>query len=142
MKHEKSEKLLVKYGALLLFLGLLTGIYSAAAMTGKIAADPHTALAAHIVALMGTFMIFGAAYSMQFLNFTDSVKMKLSWVFIVSSFANWIITSVKALFKVSGIDFNGEPANDTVFVILNLFVVLPLLAGSGFWVYGLWKKEL
>ena len=61
-------------------------------------------------------------------------QQRLAWLVLISNFANWGVTCVKAWLRVSGVDFIGQPANDAIFVALTLSVVLPSLAGA--WVYG------
>lgn len=122
--------------AWLLLLGLLTGGYVAAAMTGKVPADPHTALAAHIGALLGTFTLLGVAWSLPMLRYGSVGQKRLAWLFIVPVYANWAVTSVKALLHVSGVDYTGQGGNDAVFITLNITVVVPVLIAAAAWVYG------
>jgi hydroxylaminobenzene mutase len=119
-----------------MLLGLLTGGYVSSAMTGKIPADPHMALAAHLNALMGTFFLLGVAWTLPMLRYGAVGQQRLAWLVIVANFANWAVTGVKALLRVKGVDFMGEPANDAIFLTLTATVVLPSLAAAGAWVYG------
>jgi hydroxylaminobenzene mutase len=122
--------------AWLMLIGLLTGGYVSSAMTGKISADPHMALAAHLNALMGTFFLLGVAWTLPMLRYGAVGQQRLAWLVITANFANWAVTCVKAWLRVSGVDFIGQPANDGIFVALTLTVVLPSLAATGAWVYG------
>jgi hydroxylaminobenzene mutase len=122
--------------AWLMLLGLLTGGYVAAAMTGKVPADPQTALAAHLAALMGTFFLLGVAWTLPMLRYGPVGQQRLAWLVIVANFANWAVTSVKAWLHVAGIDFMGQATNDAVFLVLTVTVVAPVLAASAAWVYG------
>jgi hydroxylaminobenzene mutase len=122
--------------AWLMLLGLLTGGYVSSAMTGKVPADPHMALAAHLNALMGTFFLLGVAWTLPMLRYGQSGQQRLAWLVIVSNFANWGVTCVKAWLRVSGVDLIGQPANDAIFLTLTATVVLPALAAAGAWVYG------
>ena len=61
----------------------------------------------------------------------------MAWLLIVSNYANWLVTAIKALFNVNGVEFNGQAANDVIYVILVLTVVIPAIVGCGLWVWGL-----
>ena len=131
-----AARLMAHAAAWLLLVGLLTGGYVAAAMTGKVPADARGALASHLNALMGTFLLLGVAWSLPMLRYGAQGQRRLAWAFIVANFANWAVTGVKAWLRVAGVDATGEPVNDAVFGLLTLLVVLPSLAAAGAWVYG------
>jgi hydroxylaminobenzene mutase len=122
--------------AWLMLVGLLTGGYVSSAMTGKVPADPHMALAAHLNALMGTFFLLGVAWTLPMLRYGPVGQQRLAWAVIIANFANWAVTCVKAWLRVSGVDLIGQPANDAIFITLTLSVVLPSLAAASAWVYG------
>lgn len=122
--------------ALLLLLGLLTGGFAAFAMTGKIPADGHAALASHLNALMGAFWLGGVALSLPLLRYSHSGLRRVVVLTAVCNYANWIITALKAVWRVSGIEHTGEGHNDAIFGLLTLFVVLPSIAAAGLWGYG------
>jgi (hydroxyamino)benzene mutase len=132
-----AARLLACSAAWLVLLGLLTGIYVAAALTGKVSADAHTALASHLAALLGAFLLLGVAVTLPLLRYGPVGQRRLAWAFIVGNFANWLVTAVKAALHVSGIELNGDPVNNAVFVVLTLVVVLPSLGGAAAWIYGL-----
>jgi len=136
-----AARLMAHAAAWLLLLGLLTGGYVAAAMTGKVPADGHMALASHLNALMGAFLILGVAWTLPMLRYGPTGQNRLAWVFIVANFANWGVTAVKAWLRVSGVDATGEPVNDAVFGVLTLTVVLPALGAAAAWVYGFRRSE-
>jgi (hydroxyamino)benzene mutase len=130
-------RLLARAAAWLVLLGLLTGVYVSAAMTGKVAADAHAALASHLNALLGAFLLLGVAVTLPLLRYGPVGQRRLAWAFIVANFANWLVTAVKAWLHVSGVELTGHPANDAVFVALTLTVVLPAVGGAGAWIHGL-----
>ncbi len=136
-----AARLMAHAAAWLLLLGLLTGGYVAAAMTGKVPADGHMALASHLNALMGAFLILGVAWTLPMLRYGPTGQNRLAWAFIVANFANWGVTAVKAWLRVSGVDATGEPVNDAVFGVLTLTVVLPALGAAVAWVYGFRRSE-
>jgi len=127
--------------AWLTLIALLTGIYAAAAMTGKLHVDGHTALASHLSALMGTFLLGVVGWTMPMLSYGPRGKRILATVLIVASFANWFITAVKAALFVSGIEVQGHQANDAVFVVLQIFVVVPMIAAAIAWIIGFRKRS-
>jgi hydroxylaminobenzene mutase len=131
-----AARLMAHAAAWLMLLGLLTGGYVSSAMTGKIPADPHMALAAHMNALMGTFFLLGVAWTLPMLRYGPVGQQRLAWLVIVANFANWVVTGVKAWLRVKGVDFIGEAANDAIFLTLTATVVLPALAAAGAWAYG------
>ncbi|WP_240486700.1 hypothetical protein [Hyalangium minutum] len=131
-----AARLMAHAAAWLMLLGLLTGGYVSSAMTGKLPADPHMALAAHLNALMGTFFLLGVAWTLPMLRYGPVGQQRLAWLVIVANFSNWAVTGVKAWLRVSGVDLIGQPANDAIFLTLTATVVLPALAAAGAWVYG------
>lgn len=131
-----AARLLAQASAWLVLLGLLTGGYVAAAMTGKVPADGQMALASHLAALMGAFLMLGVAWTLPMLRYGATGQRRLAWAFILANFANWFVTGVKAWLRVAGVDATGEPVNDAVFGVLTLTVVLPALGAAAAWVYG------
>ena len=136
-----AARLMAHAAAWLTLLGLLTGGYVSAAMTGKVPADPHIALASHLNALMGAFLLLGVAWTLPMLRYGARGQHRLAWAFIVANFANWGVTAVKAWLRVSAVDATGEPVNDAVFGVLTLSVVLPALGAAAAWVYGFRRSE-
>ena len=131
-----AARLMAQAAAWLLLLGLLTGGYIAAAMTGKVPASAPVTVASHLNALMGTFLLLGVAWTLPFLRYGPVGQRRMAWGFIVGNYANWLVTAVKAWLHVSGVDMTGEPRNDAIFVTLSATVVLPTLVASAAWVYG------
>src|SRR5688500_15623148 len=87
---------LTRNAAVLMVLGLLTGAFVSAAMTGKVNADPHMALASHLNAMLGCFWMIGVAYSMPMLHYGEVGMKRLVWLATIPNFANWIVTAIKA----------------------------------------------
>jgi len=136
-----AARLMAHAAAWLMLVGLLTGGYVSSAMTGKVPADPHMALAAHLNALMGTFFLLGVAWTLPMLRYGPVGQQRLAWAVIIANFANWAVTCVKAWLRVSGVDLIGQPANDAIFITLTLSVVLPSLAAAAAWVYGFRRPD-
>jgi hydroxylaminobenzene mutase len=119
-----AARLMAHAAAWLTLLGLLTGGYVSAAMTGKVPADPHMALASHLNALMGAFLLLGVAWTLPMLRYGARGQHRLAWAFIVAA-----------------VDATGEPVNDAVFGVLTLSVVLPALGAAAAWVYGFRRSQ-
>ncbi|HEX8819010.1 MAG TPA: hypothetical protein VF794_03720 [Archangium sp.] len=136
-----AARLMAHAAAWLTLLGLLTGGYVSAAMTGKVPVEPRIALASHLNALMGAFLLLGVAWTLPMLRYGPRGQQRLAWAFILANFANWGVTAVKAWLRVSGVDATGEPVNDAVFGVLTLTVVLPALGAAAAWVYGFRRSE-
>ena len=130
------QKRLGSAAAVLMLLGLLTGGFAAAAMTGQIVADAHAALAAHLNAVMGCFWIAAVAFTLPMTRYGQKGQRALGWLTIAPNYSNWLITILKAKWKVAGVGLTGDSHNDIVFVLLNVFVVVPSLAAAGMWAYG------
>ena len=132
--------LLVRSAAWLLLVSFLTGGYAGAALAGKIPVDGHAALASHTSGILGALTLFALAFCQPLISLSDLGKRRLAWLMIVPMWSNWLITAVKAAVHARGIDLVGERTNDTIFGLLNVFVVLPTLAATGAWVFGLSKS--
>jgi hydroxylaminobenzene mutase len=128
--------------ALLILLALLTGFFVAAAMTRRIEADFQSALAAHLNALLGAFWILGVAWSLPFLGYGPVGLNRLAWSVVIPNYANWCVTTVKAMWRVSGVDYVGHGKNDTIFGLLTVLVVLPSIASAAAWMVGFRKGAL
>lgn len=136
--NSSIERFLARAAAILMMLGLLTGILVGQAMTGGLKLDAHAALAAHLNALMGVFWILGFAWTLPMLRYSETGKRRLAWLVVIPNYANWLVTTVKGFLGVSGVAYSGYGANDAVFFALILSVVLPSFAAGGGWLYGLY----
>ena len=140
MPPNPASRQLALNAAVLMAISRLTGIFVAAAMTGKLPADGGAALASHLNAMLGSFWMLGVAYSMPMLRYGEVGQRRLLWLTTLPNYANWLITAFKAFLKVKGIDATGEAKNDLVFVLLTAFVVLPSFTAVGAWIYGFLGK--
>jgi hydroxylaminobenzene mutase len=131
-----ASRFLGRSGAILIAISLFLGFFVAGAMTNKVPADAHSALAAHLNAMLGAFWIFAVAWSVPHLRYGEVGLKRLAWLVVVPNYANWVVTAVKAFWKVSGVDFIGEGKNDTIFGLLTAFVVIPSIAAALAWAYG------
>ena len=127
--------------ALLLVIGFATGGLLAAAMTGKLSADSHEVLAAHLNGVLGCFWLAALSFTLPLVSFTATGKTRLVVVTVVASYGNWLITTIKSFFHVAGVGLNGEVHNDAVFAALNVVVVIPSFVAAIAWTYGLYSTK-
>ena len=137
---DAPARLLAAAGAILIAVSLLVGAVAGLALTKKVDADGAVLLAAHVAGLMGAFMIFGLGWSLPMLRLSAAAKVRLAWLVIVPNYANGAITTLKAFLGVHGLDFGPTSADSAVFVALNILVVLPILAATGAWIWGLTRR--
>jgi hypothetical protein len=137
MTSEQASRTLLRYAALLMVIGLLTGIVLGAAMTKKLDADVGSVVAAHLNALLGCFWMAAVAYSMPMLRFGDRGRARMVWIVTIPNLANWAVTMVKSFLKVKGVGPEGDASNDAIFFTLTLVVVIPSLLAAGAWLWGL-----
>jgi hydroxylaminobenzene mutase len=135
-----ASRVAARNAAILLLVGLFTGVYVGAAISGMVSADPHTALASHLNCLLGAFWLLGLGWSLPMLRYGEKGLLRLVWVTTVANFSNWAVTAFKATWKVHGVGPTGEGRNDIIFGLLMALVVLPSLAAAGAWVFGFTKK--
>ena len=135
------QRLVVRQAAALLVASMLVGGLAAFAMTEALPANPKMLLAAHVTGVIAVVLLVGFAWTVPVLSFGDAGRMRLAWLFLLSSWANVVIGTGKAFFDVHGVGLEGRPANDVVFGLLNLFVVLPTFAASIGWFLALRKTS-
>ncbi len=136
------QRRLIALGALLFSVGLLTGIWSAAVLTGKIPSTmPRMALAAHLNALLGGVWIVVVALSLPFVAHSAKRTRQMCMLIVVANWANWLLTLVGSIAGVNGLDYTGDRANDGLALALQVSVVLPALVGGIAWTYGLFRRK-
>jgi (hydroxyamino)benzene mutase len=140
-RDETATRLLVVAAAWLMLVGLLTGGYIAAAMTGSVDADPDIAVAAHLNAILGGLWMIAVAWTLQFVRYGAAGQRRLAWLLVVANWTNWLVTAVKAALRVHGIAAGPPAANDVVFATLTVLVVLPSLAAAVAWIAGLRRSS-
>ncbi|HXM35621.1 MAG TPA: hypothetical protein VN920_10570 [Pyrinomonadaceae bacterium] len=142
MSESPTQKRLAMAGALLFFSGMLTGLWSAAALTGKVKVSiPHLALAAHLNGLLGGLWLIAVAWSFQFLRYSERGLRRLAFAVALPAWANLVVTLIASFLGVNGLQYTGQSGNDVIAVLLQTLVVLPTLVASGFWVYGFSGKR-
>ena len=135
--REARRRSLAFHAALLFLVGGLTGGLVGAAMQAWIAADARIMLAAHMNALLGAFWLLGVAWSLRFSRLGPGAERAMALLALTSGWGNWAITVLKAFLHVHGVGPTGNRANDAIFGLLSVFVVLPTLGAAGLWAWGL-----
>ena len=131
------QRRLAAAGALLFAIGIVTGLWSAAALTGKVVVPiPHLALAAHLNGILGGLWLLAVAFTFPFLRYGERGLGRLAVVAALPAWANWLITTLASLLGVRGIELTGVRQNDLVAVLLDLFVVMPTLVAVVAWAWG------
>jgi len=129
------------WGALLFTVGLFTGLWTAAALTGGVTLKiPHLALATHLNGLFGGLWMLAVAFTFPFLKFDRGQLIKLSVLVGVACWANWGLTFYASWLGENGLSSGGSRANDILGVALKLFVVAPSLVGGVYWMMGFCGK--
>jgi hydroxylaminobenzene mutase len=137
---QELRRSLAKAGAILFFIGMITGLWSALALTGQVRIDiPRLALAAHLNALIGGLWCIAVAWTFEYLCYGDACR-RLAILTAGPAWANWLITVAASILGVRGLELGGSTANTTIAVLLQAFVVLPALVGTGTWAMGFRRR--
>jgi hydroxylaminobenzene mutase len=125
-------------GAWLFAVGMVTGLWAAVVLTGKVVVPvPRLALAAHLNALLGGLWLVAVASTLDLLRYGAAGRARLAWVVTVPAWANWLITLVASVLGVTGLEYTRDAANNAIAGLLHSLVVLPSLVGAGAWAWGL-----
>src|SRR5690348_15298844 len=111
----EQRRRLAASGATLFFMGALTGLWSAAALTGKVVVPiPHLALAAHLNAVIGAVWQIAVALTLDFLWYGERGRARLCWLTAIPAWGNWLVTLVASFLGVRGIEFTGDARNNAI----------------------------
>lgn len=127
----------LRQAAILITLALLTGFGVAAAMTGKVHAEPRAMLASHLNALLGAFWVLGVGLSMPWVRWGPRGRRTLARTVVGAQYANWLVTGLKSFLGVAGLEWTSNAHNNAIFGALTLGVVLPSLGASIAWIVAL-----
>lgn len=131
------RKQLAAAGAILFAIGMLTGLWSAAALTNKVTVGiPRLALAAHLNGLLGGLWLVAVAWTFDFLSYGVKGLRRLAIAVAIPAWANWLVTLIASFFGVNGLQYTGNRANDVIAFLLQTLVVIPTLVGAGAWAWG------
>ena len=135
---DKYYTLVTKSAAILFMLGLLTGIHVTLVATGKIDGSIQASLAAHLNGIIGSLIVLSLLIILPGIKYGHTYKRNLMLMFIISNYANWLITFIKSIAQVEGITIlDNAPLNNIIHILLVLFVVLPSITGAALWIFGI-----
>ncbi|MSQ83439.1 MAG: hypothetical protein EXR77_11225 [Myxococcales bacterium] len=137
-----NQALLAKAAAVLMLLAMLTGILVASAMTGQLAANPHSMLASHVNAITGACWLGVLGWSLPWVRLGPAGLKRLTVLTMVPCYANWAVTLSKAFLGVVGVGLSKDPDNNLIFVLLGALVVGPAIAATATWSWALLRKGL
>ena len=136
------QRQLAGSGALLFAIGIFTGLWTAAAMTGAVKVGiPHLALATHLNGLLGGLWIVAVAWTLPWLGFSQVGRKRVGVLVAASCYANWLVTLIASFLGVDGLQYSHDMANNWIAAMLQGLVVAPALAGSFGWAWGFFRKQ-
>ncbi len=132
--------MLLGLGALLFFLGLLSG-FAIPAMT-----NPRMGLAGHLEGVMnGTFlMVIGLAWSR--LNLASRNLAATYWLLVYGTYANWLFVSIAAMFgtkamaPIAASGYEGLAWQESLVTVGLFSVGIAMVVGCGLLVWGFFRK--
>lgn len=128
---------LARAGAWLFAAGMVTGLWAAVVLTETVKVPiPRLALAAHLSAILGGLWLIALGSTIDHLRYAERGRRRLARLIVLAAWANWAITLVASLLGVRGLEYTRDVANNTVALLLQLFVVLPSLVGAAAWAWG------
>jgi len=142
MTGDPVQKGLAQAGAWLFAVGLVTGLWSALALTDAVKLPiPRLALAAHLNGILGGLWLIAVAVTLELLRYGPTGRRRLALLVAIPAWANWLITLVASVLGVRGLEYTTDPANNVVAALLELFVVLPSLVGAAAWAWGFVERR-
>lgn len=140
--NTQLRKRLAMSGALLFFVGMLTGLWTAAALTGTVVVGmPRLALIAHLNALLGGLWLLAVASTLDFLHYGEKGLRRLAIGVGLPAWSNWFVTLIASFLGVNGLTYTGNRANDIIAFLLQALVVVPTLIACAFWVWGFRERR-
>jgi hydroxylaminobenzene mutase len=128
----------MRAGAWLFAIGLVTGLWAAAVLTGQVVVPiPRLALAAHLNGILGGLWLIAVAATLDRLRYGLAGRHRLAMLVVVATWANWLITLLASGLGVRGLEYTTDARNNVIAFLLQVFVVLPSLAAGGAWAWGL-----
>lgn len=142
-QESKIRRDLTFAGAVLFGIGMVTGLWLAAAATGEFPAlTKQLARGAHLNGLLGGLWMIAVAWTFNFLKYGERGLRRLAWLVGLASWSNWLVTLIASFLNVNGLKYDGDPRNNIIAVLLQTLVVLPTLIGCGVWAWGFRRPNL
>ncbi len=137
MGTEGVQQRVARAGAWLFAVGLLTGVWVAVVFTERVVVPiPRLALAAHLNGLLGGLWLIAVAATLDRMRYGVAGRRRLALLVVVATWGNWLITLLASGLGVRGLEFTGDPRNNAVALLLQVFVVIPSLLGAFAWAWG------
>lgn len=139
-KHDTKTQNLLGLGALLFFLGLISGFLI------PVMTNPRMGLSGHLEGVMnGTFLIaVGLAWSR--LNLGPRCLTMAYWLLIYGTFSNWLFVTFAAMFgtsamtPIAGSGYEGQAWQESFVTAGLLSVGVAMFAGCALLVWGFFSK--
>ncbi len=139
---DQRSRTLLGIGALLFFLGLLSG-FAIPAMTNS-----RMGLSSHLEGVMnGTFlMVVGLAWSN--LHLALVYRSIAFWTLVYGTVANWLYVTLAAIFgtksmtPIASAGYEGLPWQETLVTVGLFSVGLSMLVGCGLLVWGFFRNAV
>jgi hydroxylaminobenzene mutase len=137
---ESSNRRLMWHGMFLFLLGLLTGFVE------HRFSNMRMGLAAHLEGVMnGTFLLaLGAVWA--HVTLPPSVKTATYWITLYATYANWLMTTLAAVFGTGALSpitapgYKGQPWQESFVTVGFMTVGLAYVASSVLMLWGLRAK--
>jgi hypothetical protein len=131
------QRKLAAAGAILFGIGMVTGLWLAAAATGQFSdTTKQLAHGAHLNGLLGGLWIIAVAWTFEFLHYQARGLRRLALGVAVPAWANWLVTLFASFWGVKGLHYTSDPHNNIIAALLQTLVVLPTLVACGYWAWG------
>ncbi len=143
-----EQRLLLRRAGLLFGLAMLTGLWAGVVLSHGRAVGidwdwrpkyERLVLSSHLNGLFGCFWMLGVAGTMSFVGLDEKQKHRLALLTTVASYGNWAVTLFASFLDERGLAFLGNARNDSIAGLLQVFVVIPTLAATYYWVRGLYR---
>lgn len=134
------NRALLRSGALLLLLGLLTGLAIPALR------NPRAGLAAHVEGVMNGMLLLLVGSIWGHVVLGPRRKKALQWLLLYGTFANWVATLLSAvlgttaLTPIAGAGFSGTAAQEALVWTILISVGLTMIAAVALLMAGLWQR--
>jgi hypothetical protein len=139
--NTRLAKRLAAAGAALFGVGIVTGVRVSIAMTDhEPAVVQHMVQSAHLNALLGGLWLVAVASTFQWLRYQTNGLRLLAIGVAIPGWANWLISLVASHLGVYGLEHTTDAGNNIIAVLLKVFVVVPSIIASVFWLWGLMGK--
>src|SRR5207244_1216778 len=113
------QRSLAGRGALLFAIGIVTGLWSAAALTEVVKVGiPRLALAAHLNGLLGGVWLVAVAWTLPFLSYGPVGKQRLALATTLPAYANWLVTLLASFLGVRGLEYTKDMSNNGIAALL------------------------